>query len=266
MTAPLPPDEQIDVPDSETPAKQASRAYLERLVHASAKELPPEELTRDYRRALMQKRPNLRLAQKILARLLDPDDQYGYLKGVKYKAATWKRDRAHLAADLVQDTAEEIIRALPTDRGAYAEENWHRFTFQCYVKCWRKRFGKKGQRLMEAADPPEEAESFDEFVTQETSPVNLWEVELPPQKLEEMKRVVREAVESIQDDFLRTVGLKLLFDNPPTVTALADELGVGRRKIYHALDKVRAKVFVALRRTRNLHGCDDEWLQDWLNQ
>jgi len=62
MTEDALPDDQTEIADHIVPFEIGSPSYLERLRTASAKELPPEDLARDYRHIVGQEEPDLKLS------------------------------------------------------------------------------------------------------------------------------------------------------------------------------------------------------------
>jgi hypothetical protein len=112
---------------------------------AAVTEIPPEVLVRVFR----QVPPTSEASRVVLERLFRKrGESWDYLGplvvSARRRSRRYPRDGYQ---DLLQDTAERILRILPTERAQLAERSWNAFCHRELVEAWRAKSGRRGERL-----------------------------------------------------------------------------------------------------------------------
>lgn len=229
-----------------------SAEYLRFLRSATTAELPPEVLVRAYRRLVAEADPEP--ARATLERLLgEKNGGPEYLRPLLFLAT--RRVPPHQnwqeALDLYQDTVALILEVLPTGQGRFAERAWTSFCRQRLTDAWRRRQGRRGERLEpERYEPTGEApDPFDRHV--ERPP---WHAMVEPDRLPWLEDFLDRTVERIRDPFVRGVARdQWLSDTPSPISGrsngrqpLTERFEKSRFQVYRALDSARASILAAL--------------------
>ena len=121
-----------------------SPEYVAYLGSASARRIPPEVLARAYRELRRAKQDDA--AEYTLQYLLRLEDECSGLRQLLPEVRRRHVDRRRdvPVEDLLVATAEQIVRALHTDRGEFAIKNWRVFGRQRIVDACRETYGRTG--------------------------------------------------------------------------------------------------------------------------
>src|SRR5947209_2978358 len=141
-----------------------SPQFIDYLRTASAAELPAQVVARAYRQLCTAGRDEA--AQATLVRLVGSDNKYHYLASVRRlaKHSIARGQYWYDAEDLVQATIVEIVKVLPTPRGALAEQAWVLFSQQRFSDAWRILNGRRGEKVRgHRVEPSVDAETGELF-------------------------------------------------------------------------------------------------------
>jgi hypothetical protein len=252
-----------------------SSEYLVLLENASVRELPAQVLAMAFRQLIAS---GSAAADATLLRLV-ADKRFDYLLIVRKLGAgyTAKGNHAFDADDLVQETIKEIVRTLPTDRGAIAEGAWVFFIRQRFSDAWRNLYGRKGEK-----DPGNRVEEYvDERTGLTVDPVvetdgrsAEWHVQLRESKIPWLITFLRQAVENITDPLARYVAADQIGEDPSPISAgqstggkppLTEQLGVDRFKVSRALKSAKKRLAAELLE-QNEKDMDIEIDMEWLRR
>jgi hypothetical protein len=249
-----------------------SPEYFEHLRMAAAQELPAQVLVRAYRQLSAARRTEA--AHATLERLLGHDEKYGYLKAVRFLAKSFAARGYYFfdTEDLVQATVVEIIKVLPTARGAMAESAWVVFCRQRLVDAWRQLAGRRGERIRaERVEPGLAGESgkTNDPLDNVSGSADGWRAQIMGSQLPWLKDFIRETIESINDPVTRLVALDQFGDDRSRISSgtsasgkppLTEQLGVSRYAISRALKRARLRLAAALLASKD-HDIDLDWLR-----
>jgi DNA-directed RNA polymerase specialized sigma24 family protein len=234
-----------------------SQEYLTLLKDAGFQDLPGQVLARAYRQIITGD-PNHTAAKATLQRLLVPEPgKYDYLSVVRRlaKQHTSQSLDGIDPQDLVQEVRLEILKALASEQGEYAEIAWVAFIRQRFFDVWRRHYGRYGERV------DAEAKGLDDEF--EISKVNYSK---SPQALKEENHwprgctrwipdAVEDAIASIPDEFTQSVARDQFSQEPSPISGkrqqngkqpLTQQLGVSRDCINRALKRARIKIALDL--------------------
>jgi len=118
--------------------------YMAYLGSVSARPIPPEVLARAYRELRRAKQDDA--AEYTLQYLLRLEDECSGLRQLLPEVRRRHVDRRRdvPVEDLLVATADQIVRALHTDRGEFATKNWRVFGWQRIVDACRETYGRTG--------------------------------------------------------------------------------------------------------------------------
>lgn len=188
-----------------------SPEYLSHIAKASAAEIPPEALARAFR----QLPPDSTAARATLERLFRKSGKrWDYLGPlVRYIRRHSQDEELGTHEDVLQDALRRILETLATSRGVYAERAWHSYCRWESREAWRKRYGRRGERI-----PPEELlpERGDETTERDdlfavASEVPPWHSIIEDNQVPRIEAIARQIAEEIPDDFLRELALVAWF-------------------------------------------------------
>jgi hypothetical protein len=249
-----------------------SPEYLEYLRTADASALPAQVLVRAYRQLALAGMDDA--AKSTLARLLGQEDKYGYLSPVRLfaKDLLTRGYYSFDEKDLLYATVAEMVKVLPTPRGAMAETAWVTFCRQRLVDAWRQFAGRRGERVrpdrVEPSPDRDSGEMVDPLDQIDESRM-LLSVHVRESKLPWLEAFIRETAAKIADPLTRAVAEDQFGDDPSPISSgtsdsgkppLTEQLGVNRFKIKRALDNARARLAAALLASKD-HDLDLEWLE-----
>lgn len=235
-----------------------SADYIEHILNADKRDLPPEVLAR----ALRQLPPTSRAFDVTLARLFKRSGKtWEYFRPVAAKARRMAVGM-HDYKDVLQDAFCRILQTLPTKRGEFSETAWHAFCRQEAIDAWRKRFGRREEHLPKedavgAGDIDGEAASDEapEYVF-ELDVLPSWHVKICDGNHERIEQTARMVVDKMPDGFVRDVATRAWFDDKrPKIsgTAKGDAMpltelfpGKSRHQIQRALRHADAQLAAAL--------------------
>ncbi len=253
-----------------------SPEYLRHLAQAEVIELPAQVLARAYRQLLQT---DLKAAaEATLERLLDNQNVYGYVVIVRHLARRRVPDQQqwHDEEDLFQAAMMEILKVLPTTRGALAETAWVRFCQNCFTDAWRSMHGRRGERLqVEFAQPHTDRESGEyifhvDTTTGEDAP---WHAGVTDSELPRVEALVLRTISAINDPFIRAVANDQFSPAPSPISSaregnkskppLTEQLNASRFQISRALRSAKARLANELLNDPQLT-LDREWLRAFL--
>ena len=249
-----------------------SPEYLHLLATATASELPAPVLAKSFRQLASAGADAA--ARATLERLVASGHRETYLLVVQ-KLARQRVARGQYgydAEDLFQEAIKEIVRTLPTERGAFAETNWVTFCKPCFEDGWRNLNGRRGEKIrgerVEAVTDPESGKVNDPLeVTGDFIP---WHVAVRQSKVPWLEDFVRRTVAEFKDPLMRRVAEDQFGPDPSPISAgrsetdkppLTEQLGVDRYRISRALKQARAKLFAALIKQKEKE-LDLDWLRN----
>jgi DNA-directed RNA polymerase specialized sigma24 family protein len=214
-------------------------------------------------------------AALTLERLLDQQNQYGYITIVRHLARRRvpEGQQWHDEEDLFQTALMEILKVLPTARGALAETAWVRFCQNCFSDAWRAMHGRRGERLqVEFAQPTQDNETGDylfqvETTTGEDAP---WHAGIDQSELPRVEALVLKTINAIGDPFIRAVAADQFSAVPSPISSaresnahkppLTEQLNASRFQISRALRSAKARLAAELLADQHLQ-LDREWLR-----
>lgn len=253
-----------------------SPQFIDRLRNASATELPAQVVARAYRQLCAAGRDEA--AQAALARLVASENKYHYLTSVRRLAirSIARGQYWYDAEDLVQATIVEIVKTLPTPRGALAEQAWVLFSQQRFADAWRVLNGRRGEKVRgQRVEPSLDVETGEIFdpVEESDGATADWHVSAQASNIPWLEGFIRETVAKIADPLARRVAEDQFGDDPSPISAgvsaggkppLTEQLGVSRFRISRALSNAKARLAGALLAQRE-HEIDVEWLRQFLH-
>lgn len=248
-----------------------SPEYLHLLDTATASELPAPVLAKSFRQLASAGADAA--ARVTLERLAASNHREAYLLVVR-KLARQRVARgqyAYDAEDLFQEAVKEIVRTLPTERGAFAETNWVTFCKHCFEDGWRSLNGRHGEKIrgerVEALTDPASGIVNDPLeVTGDFIP---WHVAVLQSKVPWLEDFVRRTIAEFKDPLMRQVAEDQFSPDPSPISAdrtktgklpLTEKLGVDRYRITRARDRAQAKLFAALIKQKEKE-LDLDWLR-----
>jgi hypothetical protein len=249
-----------------------SPEYLHLLDTATASELPAPVLVKSFRQ--LADAGADAAASVTLERLVASSHRETYLLVVR-KLARQRVARgqyAYDAEDLFQEAVKEIVRTLPTERGAFAETNWVTFCKHCFEDGWRNLNGRRGEKIrgerVEALTDPASGKVSDPFeVTGDLIP---WHVAVRQSKVPWLEDFVQRTIAEFKDPLMRRVAEDQFGPAPSPISSgrsetdkppLTEQLGVDRYRISRALKQARAKLFAALIKQKQKE-LDLDWLRN----
>jgi DNA-directed RNA polymerase specialized sigma24 family protein len=248
-----------------------SPGYRELIDNAPVNELPAQVLARAFRELIAS--GSHEAAEATLLRLV-ADKRFDYLGIVRRLANQHvvKGTYSYDADDLIQETIAEIVKTLPTARGAVAEGAWVLFIRHRFEDARRKLYGRRGEK-----DPAGRVEpSRDQETGEIVDPVEEidgaladWHVQLRESKESWLQDFVRRTAGAIVDPLIRYVAIDQFGDDPSPISAgtseggkapLTEQLGIDRFKISRALKSAKRRLAAELM-TQNEPDVDVEWLR-----
>lgn len=252
-----------------------SPQFIDYLRTASAANLPAQVVTRAYRQLCTAGRDEA--AQATLVRLVGSEYKYHYLASVRRlaKHSIVRGQYWYEAEDLIQATIVEIVKVLPTPRGALAEQAWVLFSQQRFSDAWRLLNGRRGEKVRgQRVEPSVDAETGEIFdPVEETDGTSaVWQVRAQASKMPWLEDFIRETVAKIVDPITRRVAEDQFGDDPSPISAgasaegkppLTEQLGVNRFKIMRAHKNAKARLAGALMAQREQE-INVVWLRQFL--
>ncbi len=266
--------ERLDAICAALPAP-GSPEYLSLLQTAEASSLPAQVLVRAWRQLTAAGHDEA--AEATLARLLDERNRHGYLKTVRHLARRQvpSNQNWHDADDLFQAAMIEIMKVLPTPRGALAEIAWTRFCQNCFADAWRTLHGRRGERLrIEFVEPTPDDESSELiFVVEQTTGEDApWHANVTPSELPRIEMLIKKTIAGMNDPLMRSIAEDQFSDDPSPISAgrspggkppLTEQLGASRFQISRALRNAKARLAGALLADHE-HEVDTGWLRQFV--
>ena len=229
-----------------------SAEYLEVLETASVKELPAQVLAKAFRQ--LATADGTDAADATLKRLI-ADPRFNYLKALHRLAKNHMVNSLYSygADDLIQEAVMEIVKSLPTARGAIAEGAWVRFIWHRFEDARRNLYGKKGKKDRPGRIEPtedEDGEISDPVEELEGSLTNadLWQ---NSEYLPWLEDFVRKTIAKIVDPTTRLIAEDQFGDDPSQISrgksdggrpSLEEQLGLSRFQIYRKLQGAKARL------------------------
>lgn len=253
-----------------------SAEYRELVEKAPVNELPAQVLARAFRQLVGSGCHEA--AEATLLRLV-ADERFDYLGAVRRLANQHvvKGTYSYGADDLVQETIVEIVKTLPTPRGAIAEGAWVLFIRHRFEDARRNLYGRHGakdpagrvepqvnQESGEIVDPVEEADGA----------LADWHVQLRENKESWLLDFVTRTVDAIHDPLIRYVAVDQFGDDPSPISGgmsesgklpLTKQLGLHRTKISRAIKSAKQRLAAELM-TQNEQDVDIDWLRKFSDQ
>lgn len=272
-----------------------SEAYIRLMDDAESAKIPPQVLARAYRQlcqanneAGMKATLNRLLQKRNLSKII------GSMRNKVPPEQSWFDED-----DLLQDTRREIMRVLPTDRGAGAETAWVSFAYQCMIDAWRKSFGRKGARLKMKIgtervtvtkaravatdsengadggfpDPEDEINPVEALSNEEASAAAFhWHVGLSQDQTELIEKIVKKTIDKIQEPLLRQIAADQFGDDPSPISGgtsdggkppLTEQTGLDRHTIARRINTVRRILAGNIRAAKELK-VDTDWLKKFI--
>ncbi len=234
-----------------------SAEYLELLEKATVRELPAQVLVRAFRQLI--KAGEVAAADATLVRLL-ADKRFDYLGLVRGRAGKIYApgNYGNGPDDLLQETIHEVVRTLPTDRGAFAEVAWVKFLEQRFEDARRRLYGRE----YDDGQPRRVEPYIDTETGEEGDPAEQVAGGLPPgvfgagdEDMAWLGEFIRKTANEIVDPVVRYIAIDQWSDDPSPISAgtseggkppLDKQLGVRRFRISRDLKKAKARLAAAL--------------------
>jgi hypothetical protein len=239
-----------------------SKAYLERIKHAPARELPAQVLVRAYR----QLPPGSAEANATLTRLVGHYDRDGYLAPL-WQAARYRiSDRDWFGVeDLFARAIEEVVDTLGGPRGKGADTAWVAFLRQRLEDAYRAMVGRRGERQdVEKVEPlmNDEGELIDalEGVSSEAGAATPWHGRVEGNDVEWLEQFIARELARIPEETIREVGRDQFSAEPSSMKELEGRYGVDRFQIHRWREIARTRIYAALQR-QNERDIDISWLK-----
>lgn len=233
-----------------------SAEYLHHVQTASTRDLPPEVLARAYR--ALATSGETEASRATLSRLLgEKNGQPEYLRSMLVLATHRVPPNQHYqeALDLYQDALALILEVLPSEQGGFAEKAWASFCRQRLTDAWRRRQGRRGERIdPKRAEPTTNSEGDEGSDPLDQHLEAPWHVALEPDKLAWLEEFLRRTLAKIPDSFIRGVAEDQWIRDPPSPISgqlagrepLTERFGASRFQIYRALSWARARLLADL--------------------
>lgn len=230
--------------------------YLRRVQTAPTQDLPPEVLARAYR--VLTASGEIEASRTTLSRLLgEKNGRPEYLRSMLVLATHRVPPNQHYqeALDLYQDALTLILEVLPTEQGRFAEKAWASFCRQRLTDAWRRRQGRRGERIEPQRTEPTVTAAGDEGLDPLDQHLEApWHVALEPDKMAWLEEFLRRTLAKIPDPFIRGVAEDQWIHDPPSPISgrlagrqpLTECFGVSRFQIYRALSWARARLLADL--------------------
>lgn len=249
-----------------------SPEYLHLLDTATASELPAPVLAKSFRQLASA---GVGAAARVtLERLVATRHRETYLLVVRKlaKQRVARGQYAYDAEDLFQEAIKEIVRTLPTERGAFAETNWVTFCKHSFEDGWRNLNGRRGEkirgeRVEMVIDPGSGMESDPLEVADDSIP---WHVAMRQSKVPWLEDFVRRTIAEFKDPLMRRVAEDQFGPDPSPISSgrsgtgnlpLTEQLEIDRYRISRTLKQARAKLFAALIKQKEKE-LDLDWLRN----
>jgi len=190
-----------------------SDEYLQHIRTATTMDLPPEVLVRAFRQ-LPPEAPAARATQERLFRRVG--SRWEYLGPLAARArrqakAQQAKSRADEYKDLLQDALMRILSVLPTSRGELAERGWNAFCHIAFSDAWRKRYGRRGEKLrwvrMDPDSSPTDGGEKHDLIDQLDNEKSPWRVVWEHEQSERIEAIVASVASSITDPLARQIAL-----------------------------------------------------------
>lgn len=251
-----------------------SAEYLDVLDKASVRELPAQVLARAFRQ--LATAGSDEAAEASLNRLV-ADSRFDYLKAIRglAKKHSVRSMYAYSAEDLIQEAIMEIVKTLPTPRGAMAEGAWVRFTSQRFEDARRSLYGRDGRK-----DPSGRVEGVEIEEGEFSDPVeevaggltneDLWQ---NSDYLPWLEEFIRKTVAKIADPTIRRIAEDQFGEDPSPISkgksnggrpSLEEQLGLSRYQISRKLRSAKARLAAELLAQKE-RDIDVEWIKRFLN-
>lgn len=257
----------------------------------SSAKIPPQVLARAYRQLCQA---NNEAGMKATLRRLVQKRNLGTVIGsIRNKIPpeqSWFSED-----DLVQETWTQILKVLPTERGAGAETAWISFCYQRMIDAWRENFGREGERLQikiggelipitkakaVASDGEQTAgESFIEE-SDKTNPAEVmsedealtfasaWHVGLKEGQVSLIEEIIDRTIDKIQEPLLKQIAIDQFGDDPSPISSgtsaagkppLTELTGLSRHQIARKIATLRGVLAGNIRADKKLK-IDTDWL------
>lgn len=273
-----------------------SKEYISLMDDASSSaKIPPQVLARAYRQLChANNEVGMKATLERLVRKKNLGTVIGAIRNKIPPEQFWFSEE-----DLEQETWREILRVLPTERGAGAETAWVSFAYQCMIDAWRKNFGRKGARLKikiggervtitkardVAADSENVADGGFAEPDEEINPVETlsnegafltafsWHAGLTDDQTELIEKIIKKTIDKIQEPLLKQIAVDQFGDDPSPISSgaseggkppLTEQTGLSRHQIVRRIATVRGVLAGNIRADKELK-IDTDWLRKFV--
>lgn len=262
----------------------------------SSAKIPPQVLARAYRQLCQA---NNEAGMKATLRRLVQKKNLGTVIGsirnkIPLEQSWFSED------DLVQETWTQILKVLPTERGAGAETAWVSFCYQRMIDAWRENFGREGERLKvkiggelipitkARAVASDSEQSAGESFIEESDKINpaeitsedealaaaaAWHVGLKEGQVSLIEEIIEKTIDKIQEPLLKQIAIDQFGDDPSPISSgasatgkppLTEQTGLSRHQIARKISTLRGVLAGNIRADKKLK-IDTEWLVKFIN-
>lgn len=261
----------------------------------SSAKIPPQVLARAYRQLCQA---NNEAGMKATLRRLVQKKNLGTVIGsIRNKIPpeqSWFSED-----DLVQETWTQILKVLPTERGAGAETAWISFCYQRMIDAWRENFGREGERLKikiggelipitkAKAVASDSEQSAEESFIEESDKINpaeivsedealaaaAWHVGLKEGQVSLIEEIIEKTIGKIQEPLLKQIAIDQFGDDPSPISSgtsangkppLTEQTGLSRHQIARKIATLRGVLAGNIRADKKLK-IDTDWLVKFIN-
>lgn len=274
-----------------------SEEYIRLMEDANGAKIPPQVLARAYRQLCQAK--NQEGMKATLKRLVQKKHLRRISNLIRNKIPpeqSWFSED-----DLIQDTWMQILKVLPTDRGAGAETAWVSFCYQNMIDAWRKNFGREGGRLTmkiggervtitkARAVASDSKQVSDEPFSEESSEINpvenlgedeslssafSWHVGLKENQIPVIEEIINDTIDKIQEPLLKQIAKDQFGDDPSPISSgtskngklpLTEQIGLSRHQIARRIATVRKTLAGNIFANKELK-INVEWLRKFISR
>ena len=237
-----------------------SEEYICLMEDTNGAEIPPQVLARAYRQLCQAKN------ERGMKATFDRIAQGKNLKSVRtiIKNIIPAEQDWFLENDLEQETWMQILKVLPTDRGAMAETAWVLFCKHRAIDAWRENFGREGRRLevkiggqyvkvrkaeVPSADSEKNGEeTFEQTVASEIDgtgatnseiPISYfaWREGLERDQIPLIEELIAKTIDKIEEPLLKQIAIDQFGDDPSPISSGVSENGKPPLTVQTDLDR-----------------------------
>lgn len=274
-----------------------SKEYIRLMEDASSASVPPQVLARAYRQLCQaSNRAGMEATLERLVQKKNLRNIRGFVKNKIPPEQGW-----FLEDDLEQETWKQILKVLPTERGAMAETAWTAFCVQRMIDAWREAFGREGRRLTmkignervtitkAKAVASDSEQSIEESFGEENLEINpvedlgedeaissafSWHVGLKESQIALIEEIIEKTIDKIQEPLLKQIAIDQFGDDPSPISSgtsaggkppLTEQTNLSRHQIARRIAVVRRILAGNILANKELK-IDKSWLKKFTSR